>query len=460
MKYDAVVIGAGPGGYVCAIRLAQMGKKVALVEKHKLGGECLNYGCIPSKALIFASSLYDKVKHAGTFGIEAKDVWVNMDRLQSFRAGLISKLNQGIAQLLKVNHVDQIEGEAKFLSNQKIQVGFKKEIEADAFVIATGSQPAQISGFDIDGNFVIGSKEALELYTLPQNMMILGGGVIGLELGTYFSKLGTKITIVEMMDQILPGVDKDLVSVVEKSLKKRGIQILTSVKARGVEKNDKVKVALEVSGQIQQFETDKLLVTVGRKANTQNLDLKKAGVQVDGKGFIEVDDQGMTSAKNIYAIGDVTGGALLAHKASFEGIQVAQKIAEGTKRKKRPISWAIFTDPEIAGVGMSEAEAKAECQEVVVGKFPFMALGRSLAVGETDGFCKVIAEKTTQKLLGVFMVGAHASDLISEAALAVTHGLTLEDLASTIHPHPTLPESLMEACEAAQGQAIHIPNRR
>ena len=188
MKYDAVVIGAGPGGYVCAIRLAQMGKKVALVEKHKLGGECLNYGCIPSKALIFASSLYDKVKEAGTFGIEAKDVWVNMDRLQSFRAGLISKLNQGIAQLLKVNHVDQIEGEAKFLSNQKIQVGFKKEIEADAFVIATGSQPAQISGFDIDGNFVIGSKEALELYTLPQNMMILGGGVIGLELGTYFSK--------------------------------------------------------------------------------------------------------------------------------------------------------------------------------------------------------------------------------------------------------------------------------
>lgn len=459
MKTDVVVIGAGPGGYVSAIRLAQLGKKVILVERDKLGGECLNTGCIPSKALIFASSLFESVKQGTQFGLETTECRINLEKLQTFRANLISKLNAGIAFLLKQNKVEFLKGEAEFISPKKISVkqpNGSQEIEADFFVIATGSSPAQIPGFECDGRLVIGSKEALELKALPKELIVLGGGVIGLELGTYFSKLGSKVTIVEMMPQLLTGIPQDLVSVVERALTKRGVTVHKNVKAKKVEKgepNNMIRLTFEEGG--QSISADQLLVTIGRKANTERLGLDKAGIQLKEKGFISINESCQTSVPHIYAIGDVVGAPLLAHKASHEGIQVAEAIATGRKSKTKPIPWAIFTDPEIAHVGLTEEEAKAR-GEICVGKFPFAALGRALAVSEAEGFVKVVSDKQSEELLGVSIVGSHASDLISEGALAVTHRLKLSDLSGTIHPHPTLPEALMEAAEAAQGKAIHI----
>ncbi len=465
MKFDSVVIGAGPGGYVSSIRLAQLGKKVAIIEKNKLGGECLNYGCIPSKALIFASSLYEKIKKGETFGIETSGVHINLVKLQAFRASLISKLTQGIGFLLKQNKVEIILGEASFESSNSLSIksaqGTQK-IEADHFVIATGSSPVEISGFEFDGSFVIGSKEALELSQLPKSFLVLGGGVIGLELGTYFAKLGTKVTVIEMMDQLLPGTDKELVSVVERELKKRGMDIFVSSKAKSLTKESAgVKLSVETPDGEKILQGEKLLVTIGRKANIQSLGLQKIGVSLTEKGFISVDHELKTSIPHIFAIGDVVGQPLLAHKASHDGIFVAEKIARNAERKTHPVSipWAIFTDPEIAGVGLTQADAELSGKQVRVGKFPFMALGRSLAVSEPEGFTKIISDANTHELFGVFIVGAHASDLISEAALAVTHHLKLEDIASTIHPHPTLPEALMEAADVALGKAIHVPNK-
>lgn len=469
MKTDCVVIGAGPGGYVCAIRLAQLGKKVVLVEKHKLGGECLNYGCIPSKALIFASHLYENIKKSETFGIEVSQVKINLQKLQQFRKNLILKLNQGIGFLLKQNKVDVVMGEASFLDSQKISIVNASErsterqtIEADHFVLATGSVPIQIPRFEYDGNLVIGSKEALELSTLPERILILGGGVIGLELGTYFVKLGVKVSVIEMMDQLLPGVDKDLVSVVERSLKKRGVDIYTSSKARSLSKGEGITLTIDTPEGEKVLEGNKLLVTIGRKALTKELGIEKAGIKTTEKGFVQVDQNFKTNQSHIYAIGDLIGQPLLAHKATHEGISVAESIANKSviiRDRRIPIPWAIFTDPEIAGVGLTQEEAEKEGKTMIIGKFPFMALGRSLSVSESEGFTKIVADQKNKEVLGVFIVGSHASDLISEGALAVTKKLTLEDIAHTIHPHPTLSEGLMEAAQAALGKAIHVVNK-
>ena len=460
---NVVVIGAGPGGYVCAIRLAQRGKNVVLVEKHQLGGECLNYGCIPSKALIFASSLYDKLTKSSQFGIEIEGAKFNPQKLQEWRQNLVKKLNQGIGFLLKQNKVEVVQGEASFMSAHKVSIkksdGSHEEIEAEKFVIATGSRTAKIPGFEFDDNLVISSQKALELADIPSTLLVLGGGVIGLELGMYFSKLGSQVTIVELLPQLLNEVDPELVSVLERSLKKRNITIMKNTKAVRMEMTPRVKLIVETGGAQQELMGDKLLVTVGRLANTESLNLKNAGVLADNKGFIKVNTNLETNAPNIYAIGDVIGAPLLAHKASFQGIQVADSITHGESVKKRPIAHAIFTDPEIAGVGLTQLQAEAQGFEVKVGKFPFMALGRAVSVGDVEGFTKIIADKKTDVVLGVFIVGAHASDLISEGALAVTHQLKLKDIAGTIHPHPTLSESIMEASEAALGEAIHISNK-
>ncbi|MBI2070291.1 MAG: dihydrolipoyl dehydrogenase [Elusimicrobia bacterium] len=459
IQTEVLVIGAGPGGYVGAIRLAQLGKKVLLADKDKLGGECLNYGCIPSKALIAAGNLVHKIKK-GNFGIETQGLSVNLEKLQAWKGNLIGGLNRGIQGLLKGNGVQLFMGEAVFTGPRQATVTTAQGSDKIAFekaVIATGSRPMEIPGFAVDGNRVIGSKEALELKVLPKSLVVIGGGVIGLEIGTYYAKLGVAVTVVELMNQLLPGIDPEFVIPVVRSLEKLGVKTYIETQAVGFQdKGAEAAVTLKTTHGEIELMAEKILLCVGRKPNSQSLGLDAAGVNVDSKGFIQVNEQGETSAPGIYAIGDVTPGPLLAHRSSAQALAAAQAIAGGPFHSIGAVPWAVFTDPELAVVGLTERQAKEQGLSVLVGKFPFAASGRALAAGEPDGFVKVVADKNSKKVLGAGIVGPEASDLISEAALAVRLGATLDDVASTIHPHPTLPEAFHEACEAALGQAIHI----
>lgn len=466
-KFDAVVIGAGPGGYVCAIRLAQLGKKVALIDRDALGGTCLNWGCIPSKALIHAAHLYETL-HGDTakeMGFTFKDLSLDFKKLNTWKNGVVSKLTGGIGGLCKRHGIEVFMGTASFTSPKQLEVTLndskkKETVDFDSVVIATGSDSAAIPGVTFDGKQIITSKEALNLPELPKKMILIGGGVIGLELGSFYSMLGTKVTILEYANQLLPGIDVDLVKVVEKKLLGRDVEIYTQFKVSGTEVKGKKAIAkgTDAAGKAQSFEADVVLVSTGRRPFTKFLGLEKTGVQLDAKGFIPVNKSLQTSVPHIYAIGDVTPGPMLAHKASHEALVAAGHLA-GDKHSRtdyRVIPGAVFTDPEIATVGISEAEAKAKGLNIKVGKFPFGALGRSLANGNSEGFCKVIGDAKTNDLLGVHVVGPEASNLIAEAALAIEMGASVEDLAMTIHTHPTFPEALMEAAEVYAGHAIHV----
>ena len=451
-----VIIGAGPGGYVAAIRLGQLGKKVALVEKSRLGGVCLNVGCIPSKALIHAAKMVSRVRHAEDMGIKAQ-VEVDLAKLQDWKQSVVDKLVSGIALLCKKNQVEVLQGEAKFLDANTLEVGAPagRRVTASSFIVATGSRPIEIPGFKYDGKKVVTSTEALEFKVMPANFVIIGGGVVGLEIGEMCSHLGSKVTYIELLDQILPGVDKELVRIIERALRRYGIEYHTSTKAKRFENG--VVHAEGPDGKALEVKADVVLVSVGRRPNTENLGLEKVGVKLSPKGFIEVDQQGRTNVANVFAIGDVIGPPMLAHKASKEGLVAAEAIAgHASARDFASIPGVIFSDPEIATAGLSEEEAKMKGYEVLIGKFPFAALGKALATGASEGFVKVVADRKTDLVLGVHIVGEGAADLISEAALALEMGATLEDLALTVHPHPTLPEALMEAAEAAKGKAIHI----
>ncbi len=462
-KADVAVIGAGPGGYVAAIRMSQLGKKVILIEKEALGGVCLNWGCIPSKALIYAGSLYEKFIDAEKLGIHADNIRVEMPELQSWKAGVVKKLTGGIGQLMKAHGVQVIYGQATFTSphavSVKTQDGATDTVEAHHFLIATGSVPIQIPGFEYNGQTVIESRDALELTEIPKRMAIIGGGVIGLEIGILYAKLGTEVTVVEMADQVLPGTDAEIVQVLTRSLKKRKIKVYTSAKAQKVETQGNIaKLTLDTSKGETVIEAEKVLVAVGRKPNTQNLGLEKAGVKLDAKGFIDVDNQLRTNMPHIFAIGDVTSAPLLAHKASKEGLVAAEVIGGFTEEilDYRAMPAAVFTDPEIATVGLTEEEAKKQGYEVKVGKFPFQASGRALTMEHAEGMVKLIADAKTDQVLGVHMIGPDVAELIGEATLAIEMGATAEDIALTIHTHPTLPETLMEAAEAVHYKAIHI----
>lgn len=460
--YDAIVIGAGPGGYPCAIRLAQLGLKVAVVDRGHLGGVCLNWGCIPSKALIHAAGLFDKIKHhAAEIGITVKDASIDWGKVQTWKNSVIERLVGGIKSLFKNHKIDYIIGEARFTARDRISVQGKdgtRELTARNIVIATGARFFEIPSFKFDGKTILSAKEALSLDRIPKSLVLIGGGVIGLEIGTFYAKLGTQVTVVELMPQLLPGVDPDLVTFVARGLRKRGVTVYTKASAKSVTVSDQgAKVLIETEKGPVTVEGEKVLVAVGIRPNTDGLDLEKAGVQKNEKGFLPVDARRQTNVPGIYAIGDVTPGFALAHKATKEGIVAAEVIAgKKSAYDVRAMPAAVFTDPEIATVGMTEDQAEKAGHKVKVGKFAFAASGRAQTAGEADGYCKVVADAQTDQLLGVHIVGPEAANLIAEAALAIELGAAAEDLALTVHAHPTLPEVLMEACEAVHGHAIHV----
>jgi dihydrolipoamide dehydrogenase len=463
-NFDVVVIGAGPGGYVAAIRSAQLGLKTACIEREYLGGVCLNVGCIPSKAMISATHFLHKAQHdAETMGITFKGINVDMKQLKKWKESVSAKMSGGVATLLKGNNVTVISGEAEFKSKTELTVKSKSGTEtvtAKNFIIATGSRPIEIPGFKFDEKDILSSTGALALDEIPKSIVVIGGGYIGLEISGYLSKLGTKVTVVEATPAVLNNVvDPECAQVVSRKLTKQGVEILTNAKAKGQKKSGNgYEVTIEVNGKEQTLKCDKVLVTVGRKPNSDQANLKAAGIQIDEKGFIKVDAQRRTSVPNIFAIGDIACQPMLAHKASHEGVLVAE-IISGKNRvyDAKTVPAVVFTDPEISSAGLMESEARAKgYTDLKIGKFPFGANGRATSLMETDGFIKMIADGKTNILLGVHIVGPEASTLISEAALAIEMGARLEDLALTIHPHPTLGETMMEAAEATLGHAIHI----
>jgi dihydrolipoamide dehydrogenase len=465
--YDSVVIGGGPGGYACAIRLGQLKQKVVCIEKDEVGGVCLNWGCVPSKALIAASHTYEKAKDGATMGLMADNVRMDVPKMQEWKGGIVKKLTGGVRGLLRGNGAELVIGEAKVTGPNTIEVktkeGTTETIQATkAIVVATGSSTIEIPSFKFDGKQIIGAKEAVSLREIPKRLLVIGGGVIGLELGCVYQKFGSELTVVEMTPTLLPGVDPECTAVVEKRLVKHGAKIMKNAKAAGYERSKDGSLAVKVElegGKYETVECDVVLVAVGMRPNGAGIGLEQAGVKVE-RGFVPTDISGRTNVPSIYAIGDVSGMPMLAHKATKEGEVVAEIIA-GHKAAKDWVSIpaAIFTDPEIAVAGLTEEQAKAKGIEVRVGKFPFAALGRAMAVNETDGFFKVVADKKTHEVLGVHIVGAEASDLISEGALALEMHAFLEDIGLTIHPHPTLGEGFMEAAMNGLGHAIHILNR-
>jgi len=464
LTFDAVVIGAGPGGYVAAIRLAQLGKKTALVEKEALGGVCLNWGCIPSKALIAAANLVEDMKHATARGIFAGDPRVDVAKLREFKDGVVKKNVGGVGLLEKGNGVEVVKGTATFVGPNAIEVaagnGEKTRIEAGAFIVATGARPIALPGFAF-GKDVWSAKEAVDLPEIPKRLVCIGGGIIGMELGTVYAKLGSQVTFLEALPQILTGIDPEAVRLVQKGIRQRGGTIHVNAKANGYERRGaELIVKAELDGKAQELPCDKILCAVGFRPNSEGLGLEKAGVRIGPKGYLEVNEQYRTSVPSIFCIGDLSGPPLLAHKAFKEG-EIAAEVIAGMKSVRDWVALpsGIFTDPEIAVVGLSEEDARKQGYDPIVGRFAFGALGRAIAIDHTEGFVKVVGDRATKLLLGVTIAGAEAADLIAEAALALEMGAYLEDVALTIHAHPTLPEAFMEACKAALGEAIHKLNR-
>lgn len=465
-EIDVAVIGGGPGGYAAAFRAADLGLEVTLIEAAPaLGGECLHHGCIPSKALLTATNLLDHIAAAHTMGIRAEQVSVDAAAMSQWKDGILAQLAKGLEQLAARRGIEIVHGSTAFTGSRRIRIsnGGAGTLTFKHAVIATGSRPIHLPGIEVDGERVVTSREALQLREVPERLLVIGGGYIGLELGSVYARLGSQVTVVELTEQLLPGIERDLVQVVQQSLRKRGVEILLRTKVAGV-RTEGTHVAIELAqgdGTTLRRESDRVLVAVGRRPNTDKLGLEQTRVKLDERGFIQVDAQRRTADTRIYAVGDVTGEPMLAHKAAREGKVAAEAIAgEPAAFDNVTVPAVVFTDPEIALCGMSEEQARAAGYAIKVGKFPFRALGRALTLNATDGFVKVIADAEREVILGVRMVGLDVSDLISEAVLAIEMGAQLEDLAASIHPHPTLSEALAEAAEVALQRAIHIYHPR
>ena len=460
IETDTLVIGAGPGGYVAAIRAAQLGQKVTIVEKTTLGGVCLNVGCIPSKALISAGHRFENAKHSEDMGVIAENVTLDFSKVQEFKAGVVKKLTGGVEGLLKGNKVDIVSGEAYFVDSNTIRVMDENSAQTYTFknaIIATGSRPIEIPAFKYSKR-VLDSTGALNLQELPESIVVIGGGYIGTELGGAYASFGTKVTILEGADEILNGFEKQMSALVKRNLKKKGAEIITKALAKGVEETDTgVTVSYEANGEEQKVEADYVFVMVGRKPNTDELGLEQVGIEMSDRGVIKIDKQCRTNVSNIYAIGDIVEGPPLAHKASYEGKIAAEAIAgHPSEIDYLAIPAVVFSDPELASVGYSEKEAKDAGIDIRASKFPFAANGRALSLNQTDGFLKLITRKEDDIVIGAQIAGPNASDMIAELGLAIEAGMTAEDLAMTIHAHPTLGEITMEAAEVALGNPIHI----
>ena len=457
------ILGAGPGGYVAAIKAAQLGAEVTVVEETEVGGTCLNRGCIPTKTLLASTELYNRIKEADRFGIELKaEATASLQKMMERKNKVVQTQVKGIKGLFKSWSVELKNGRGTLLSEREIKVSgadTEERMTFERLIIATGSRPAEIPLFEFDGKKIISSTEALELTELPRSMLIIGAGVIGCEFACIFNALGTEITMVELLPRAVSTEDEEISSVLERELKKKKIKLFTGTKAEKVEiKDDGVHTTLS-NGKV--IVTEKVLVSIGRALNSHGIGLENAGVELGQRGEIKVDTRMKTTAENIYAVGDVTGGILLAHVASREGIVAASNImGEPAEMDYSVVPAAIFTSPEIASVGLREHQARERGIDYTTGHFQFRALGKAHAMGEISGLIKVVAEGKTDRILGVHIIGPHASDLVHEAAVAIKAGLRVKEIADTIHAHPTLAEGLMEAAEDVHGEAIHLPKKQ
>ena len=462
-KFQAIVIGGGPGGYVCAIRLSQLGIKTACVESRgSLGGTCLNIGCIPSKSLLNLSENFHKVKHFSNLGIEISAVKLNLEKMMKNKDKVVTILTKGIEFLFKKNKVTHYKGTGSFKSATQVSIidDKKKEtiIDSDKIIISTGSEPISLPGVKFDEKVIVSSTGALALSKVPKKMVIVGAGYIGLEMGSVWSRLGSEVHVVEFLDHITPGMDKEISKEFMKILQKQGINFHLQTKVNSIKKNNKRAVVSTTNkdGKKINFECNVVLVSVGRKPNTKNLNLDAIGIALDDKKRVKVDKNFQTNVKNIYAIGDVIAGPMLAHKAEEEGIAIAELIAgQSGHVNYNIIPGVVYTSPEVASIGKTEEQLKDLNQKYKVGKFPFMANSRAKAINETDGFVKILADEKTDKVMGVHIIGPHAGEIIAETAIAMEFGASSEDIARTCHAHPTFSEAVKEAALSVDKRAIH-----
>ena len=462
-KFQVVVIGGGPGGYVCAIRLAQLGLKTACIESRGiLGGTCLNIGCIPSKFLLNYSENFHKAKNFSKIGIEVGEVKLNLDKMMQNKNNAVTVLTKGIEFLFKKNKVTYFKGIGSFNSANKISILDKSNkqtiIEAEKTIVSTGSDPVSLPGIDFDEKKILSSTGALSLSSVPKKMVVVGGGYIGLEMGSVWSRLGTEVHVVEFLDHITPGMDKEISKEFMKILIKQGLNFHLETKVELIKKkgNGVTIHTADKQGKKNIYQSDVVLISVGRKPNTKNLKLKQVGVKLDKKGRVKVDKNFQTNIPNIYAIGDVIEGPMLAHKAEEEGIAIAELIAGQSGHVNYDlIPGVVYTTPELAYVGKTEEQLKNENRSYKVGKFPFMANSRAKAINETEGFVKILADDKTDRVLGVHMIGSHAGEMIAEMALAMEFGASSEDIARTCHAHPTFSEAIKEAALSVDKRQIH-----